>query len=515
MTESGQERVLEFLGQAESYGLAVSEKILRIDTHISAVFLAGDKAYKLKKAVRLPFLDFSTLESRKRYCEAELTVNRRTAPDLYLCVAPVLMNERGALALAGEGRPVDWLVVMKRFDQDERLDRLLAQGLLDRHAAMDLAEAVAAFHKSAPPTPSFGGVDGLARVIATNDATFAKTDLDRADTLRLTRDSQERLRLAQPTLTARREKGFVRRVHGDLHLGNVFRHEGKPVLFDAIEFNDDFACVDTLFDFSFLLMDFEHAGFKSLASVLFNHYLPFADEWAGGETGGLAALPLFLSLRAAIRAHVLATRARQEGGQSGGARDLGDARFYLEQALHYLDPPPPRLCAVGGLSGSGKSRLARELAPYLGASPGALVLRSDVIRKRLCHKEMFEPLPPDAYGVEMTIRTFDKMFDEAEAALKAGHSVICDAVFARHEQRAQLRDVAARSGVAFTAAWAEAAPEILKQRIVSRQRNASDATPQVLDMQLGYDLGAMDWPKIDTSGAKEESFGQARKTLRI
>lgn len=514
MTADSQAPVLDFLSKPESYGLAAGQAVERIDTHISAVFLAGDKAYKLKKAVCLPFLDFQKVESRKRYCEAELAVNRRTAPDLYLGVVPVLQDAAGRLSLDGQGQPVDWLVVMQRFDQEERLDRLLAAGELDRHAMMDLAEAVARFHLSAEAAPAFGGAAGLRHVIETNDATFAQTALDRDATRQLTRHSLERLAQIAPILAARQRGGYVRRVHGDLHLGNVFRHQGKPVLFDAIEFNDDFASVDTLFDLSFLLMDIDHAGYKGLGSVLFNHYLPFANEWAGGETGGLAALPLFLSLRAAIRAHVMATRAAQAETGKGG-RDLKNAEFYLEQALHYLDPPPPRLSAVGGLSGSGKSRLARELAPFLGAAPGALVLRSDVIRKRLCGVSMFDKLAADAYGAEVTIRTFDKLFDEAEAALKAGHSVILDAVFAREEQRARIRDLAARLRVPLTAAWAYAPPDVLKERIESRMRNASDATPEVLDMQLSYDLGAMDWPKIDTSGDKDAVFLTARKVLRI
>ncbi|MBF0268200.1 MAG: AAA family ATPase [Alphaproteobacteria bacterium] len=509
-----QEEVLSFLADPASYGLAAGEKIERIDTHISAVFLAGDKAYKLKKAVKLPFLDFSTLEARQTFCRAELTVNRRTAPDLYLGVEPLVRRADGTLGFGGEGEVADWLVVMKRFDQEERLDRLSAMGELDRHAMMELAEVVADFHVKAPHRSDYGGVAGLAHVIGTNDSTFAETDLPRDCTLRLTQHSMERLSECAEILEARRQQGYVRRVHGDLHLGNVFRHQGKPVLFDAIEFNEDFACVDTLFDLAFLLMDLDHGGYRSLGSVLFNHYLPFAGEWAGGEAGGLKALPLFLSLRAAIRAHVLATRARQASGAEA-ERALKEATMYLDAALDYLDPPPPRLCAIGGLSGSGKSRLARDLARYLGAAPGALVLRSDVIRKRLLGKTMFERLVPEAYGAEMTIRTFDTLFQEAEAALKAGHSVICDAVFARPEQRKQAQDLALRLKVPFTAGWADAPPEILRKRVAERKRNASDATEPVLEMQFGYDLSALDWAKIDTSGSKDESFRLARRVLRI
>ncbi|MBF0354692.1 MAG: AAA family ATPase [Alphaproteobacteria bacterium] len=510
-----QKALLDFLGRPESYGLDSNEQVVRIDTHISAVFLAGDRAYKLKKAVKLPFLDFSSLASREKFCQAELAVNRRTAPDLYLEVAPVYLGAAGDFSLGRPGEIVDWLVVMRRFDQEERLDRLFARGALDRHAVTDLAEVVAEFHVKADVMPAFGGRAGLAHVIATNDATFALTALPRERTLLLKARSEAWLEKATPMLEARRSGGFVRHVHGDLHLGNVFRHEGKPVLFDAIDFNEEFASVDTLFDLAFLLMDLDHGGHRGLASALFNHYLPFAGEWAGGKTGGLLALPLFLSLRAAIRSHVEATRAAQCDEPNEAALRLSESKRYLEEALDYLDPPPPRLIAVGGLSGCGKSRLARELAPFLGAAPGALVLRSDVIRKRLMGKSMFERLAPEAYGAEMTIRTFEALFAEARAALEAGHSVIADAVFARPEQRERLPALAASCGVPFDAAWVEAPPAVLMERVRTRSRNASDATPQVLEMQHGYELGGLDWPRIDSSGTKEDTLALAQKVLRI
>ncbi|TAN46495.1 MAG: hypothetical protein EPN26_15100, partial [Rhodospirillales bacterium] len=229
-----QKDVLRFLERPKSYGLAEAEVVERIDTHISAVFLAGGMAYKLKKAVKLPFLDFTELAAREKFCRAELAVNRRTAPDLYLKVAPILRSKDGALSLTGEGQVADWLVVMKRFDQEERLDRLFARGELDRHGVTDLAEAVAALHVMAEPMPAYGGRAGLAHVIAGNDATFAETALPRDRTLLLKDRLTTWLDKTTPVLEARRLQGFVKRVHGDLHLGNVFRHQGKPILFDAI-----------------------------------------------------------------------------------------------------------------------------------------------------------------------------------------------------------------------------------------------------------------------------------------
>lgn len=500
-----------FLSQPETYGPTVT-KVERVDTHISSVFLAGDRAFKLKRAVTLPFLDFASLEQRRAACEAEVALNRRTAPNLYRGLATVTRWPDGRLELGDGPEVVEWLVAMNRFHQDTLFDRLAAADKLTRDHMLDLAEAIAAFHRAAEHRSQHGGRGGMAWTIANNrdsqqpyvPEVFAADELDR-----LAADSGAELEAVAGLLEERRYQGFVRLCHGDLHLRNICLYDGRPTLFDAIEFSDAIASIDVWYDVAFLLMDLDSRGLRRWASVAFNHY-----QQITGDLGALRALPLFLSCRAGIRAHVAANIAAQkQDAEAAPWRE--EARKYLAAAFAYLKPPPPRLVAVGGLSGSGKSRMGRDLAPYLGGCPGAAVIRSDVLRKRLMGVDPGERLDQDGYTAQMTERTYQHLYDETAAALAAGHSVVADAVFARPEQRAAIEAVARRQGVPFDGLWLEAAPEIMMERIRSRRRNASDATTEVLRQQLDYDLGALSWRRIDTGRAKSDSLATVRGLLGV
>lgn len=495
--DTSQAAVLALLGDPATHGGAA---VRRIDTHISSIFLAGERAWKLKKAVTLPFLDFSTLESRRRACEAEIAVNRTAAADLYLGVVPVTRGADGVLTLGGSGEAVEWLVAMRRFDEDTLFDRLAASGTLDRRLLDALIEAVAAAHRAAPPVFDKGGAAGLAWTIDTNRASMlaAPVPLPQAAVDRLAAESHAWLERSTPLLEARRERGLVRRCHGDLHLGNICLFGGRPTLFDAIEFSDDIATVDVFYDLAFLLMDLDRRAGRAAAAAAMNHYLDLT-----GDYEAVAALPLMLSLRAGVRAHVTATMGRTT-----------EAESILAAAQAYLHPPPPRLVAVGGLSGSGKSRLSRRLAPFL-AAPGAVVVRSDAIRKQLLGCPLLEKLGPEGYTAEATARTFRALFETAAALLAAGQAVIADAVFARPEQRAAIAAVAAATGVRFDGLWLEAPPDIAAKRVAGRVGNASDATVEVLKKQLGYDVGAVDWTRLDTGGQRPEVLVAARRVLGV
>ncbi len=510
---SSQTEVMALLADPATHGGAAVE---RLDTHISAVFLAGDRAYKLKKAVRLPFLDFSTLAARQAACRAELEVNRRAAPGLYLEVAPVTRRPDGGLALGGaseggDGEAVDYVVVMRRFDSDGLFDRLVARGAVERSLVQRLIDAVAAFHRTAPVRRDRGGAAGLDWVITTNAASMAPqvpAILPAEGVARLEAESRQALSRLAPLLDQRRADGLVRRCHGDLHLGNICLFEGRPTLFDAIEFSDDIACIDVFYDLAFLLMDLEVRGSRPLASLAFNHALDVT-----GDYPAVAALPLFLSLRAGVRALVAATIA---AGAAGPARQAkaAEARTYLEAALGYLHPPPPRRVAVGGLSGSGKSRMGRDLAPLLGV-PGAAVVRTDALRKQMLGVGLEHRLGPEGYTAEVTARTYRALLDTVGQVLRAGHAVIADAVFARPDQRAAIEAVANAAGVPFAGLWLEVPPEVAAERIRGRVANASDATVAVLEAQLGYDLGPIGWPRIDTSGSKAQAFAAGRAAIGV
>lgn len=496
MIVEDQGEIIAFLSRPEAYGGAVS-RVERMDTHISAIFLVGERAYKLKRAVRFPYLDFSTAARRRQACEAEVRLNRRTAPGLYLGVAAVTRGADGGLALAGPGRPVDaavdWLVVMARFDQDTLFDRMAERGTLKESLMVDLAEAIARFHAEAEPRLDLGGKAGMSAVLESNAEAFAEAGpraFDQGQAARLEAAMRAALERHGELLETRRADGLVCHCHGDLHLRNICLIDGRPTLFDAIEFSEAIACIDVFYDLAFLLMDLEHWDLRALASMVLNRYLELT-----GDFGGLAALPLFLSCRAAIRSHVSAAAAVGER--------MPEARAYLDMALDFLAPPPPRLIALGGLSGTGKSTLARGLAPTVGAAPGAVVVRSDVLRKELMGVDTFTKLGPKAYRAGVTRRVYETLYRRAALALEAGHAVIADAVFARRGQRDAIAAVAGELGVPFQGLWLEAPVEVMERRLASRGKDASDATVSILRRQLAYRPGSTGWTRVDASGGTQ------------
>ncbi|HEV8679965.1 MAG TPA: phosphotransferase, partial [Stellaceae bacterium] len=390
--DDAQQGVIAFLRDPASYPPG-SGPIEVIETHASLVFLAGNYAYKLKRAVKYPYLDFSTAALRQAAGAAELRLNRRTAPQLYLEVRAVSRKPDGSLAWGrpeGGGDPVDFVVVMRRFEQSDLLEKVAQAGALSPSLLYALTTHIASFHAKAERRPERGGAAAMAELVSTNiaclrdcrSAGFAAAQIDRiADGMRA-----ELARLGG-LIDERRAAGEVRRVHGDLHLRNICLVDGKPVLFDCIEFSEDIATVDVLYDLAFLLMDLEHRGERGGANLVFNRYLDLTEE-----DDGIALMPLFLSLRAVIRAHVTATMAEHGWGAGDPAAAFAEARRYLDDAMAALAPRPPRLVAIGGLSGSGKSSLAAGLAAELGRRPGARVLRSDVLRKLRLGAEPESPL---------------------------------------------------------------------------------------------------------------------------
>ncbi|MGZ8409639.1 MAG: bifunctional aminoglycoside phosphotransferase/ATP-binding protein [Hyphomicrobium sp.] len=513
MIVEDQIEVIEFLSRPESYRTVASfaDNVERIDTHASIVFLNSDRAYKLKRAVKFPYLDFSTRDLRRRYCEAEVRINRRTAPHIYLGVRCITRAAGGALRLNGEGEPVDWVVEMVRFDEETLFDRLAKKGVLDRFAMEDLADTIARFHSEAERHPESGGRSLVAKVIESNTRSFAEAGpriFEDEKVRSLTEISWRALAKAEDLLEERRRDGFVRHCHGDLHLRNIFLYKGQATLFDAIEFRADLAQIDVLYDVAFLVMDLDHRSLRPLASIVLNRYL---DNTA--DAGGLGTLPLFLSLRAAIRSHITAVAAACQSAPDKANLLQHEARSYLDRAIHYLMPRPRRLIAIGGLSGSGKSRLARWLAPHVGAPPGARVVRTDSTRKRLAGIALGSRLGSRGYSSEMNKRTYQAVFDECAQVLAAGQSAIADAVFADPEERKAIERVAAKAGVPFHGMWLETSPEIMQERVTRRARNVSDANAWVVRLQLQYDPGELTWTRLDSSGSRDETMAAALQIL--
>lgn len=511
-----QSDVTAFLADPATHG---GMPVGRIDTYAALVFLAGDTVYKVKRAVRFSYMDFSTLEKRKAACCAELALNRRTAPDIYLRVAAITREADGELALDGAGEPTEWAVVMRRFDQDLLFDRMASRGALTVAHVQGAVTALTRLQRAADiacgPPGDVGDGFGLAGTIAQIVGELGeRPDLIAVDALIGFGDAlAAALAAIEPLLERRRGDGLVRRGHGDLHLGNLCLFEGRATLFDCIEFNDAIATVDVLYDMAFLLMDLEHSGLRSLANAALNAYVPVAPGGAAKTLEALAALPLMLALRAGIRAMVSAKSAPRQGDPGRRATMETAARSYFDLAEAFLAPEPPRLVAVGGLSGSGKSTLARALAPGLGRASGAIHLRSDAIRKELYGVAETDRLPESAYTAAVSDRVYAEMFARTRLALSAGQAVIVDGVNADPAGRSELRALAAGARSPFTGLWLEAPAGTLKARVTTRHGDASDADAAIVARQLDMDVGPLDWHRIDGAAGAESVLDVARRLL--
>jgi len=509
MITEDQSSVIAFLGSPVAHAGATVE---RIDTHASMVFLAGDRAWKLKRAVRYDYLDYSTADRRRAMCESEVRINRRTAPALYRGVAAVTRQADGRLAIGGDGTPVDWLVEMTRFDQSGLFNRLAEVGLLPLHLMGPLADAVATFHRTADSRESYGGWDAMRRIIDSNAAGFQHDGagvLDPVRCARLTNRARFVLDCSGVLLDQRRDAGLVRHCHGDLHLRNIVLLDGQPTLFDAIEFDDAISSIDVLYDLAFLLMDLWRLGLPHHANVVWNRYL--ADT---GDLDGLRLMPVFLSCRAAVMAKTTATAANLQTntGRRLELQALANDCFAIAEAA--LEPPAPRLIAVGGLSGSGKSTLAMDLAPSIGAVPGAIVIRSDEIRKKLCGMKPLDRLGPEGYTDEVSRQVYATLMEQADKVVRGGYTAIADAVFAEAGHRDAVQHVAATAGVPFVGLWLEAPESVLISRVAGRRRDASDAGFEVIRRQLAYRLDGLRWHHLDAAGTRQQVCDTAGALLR-
>lgn len=498
-------------------GVVDSGPVEHIETHIAHVFVGANRAVKIKRAIRLPFLDFSSLEKRRLACLREIEVNEPMAPDLYRGVVAVTQKDDGSLALGGPGPAVEWAVEMRAFKQEWLLSRRAAAGTLDEEVLKATADRVVEMHRSAAVA---GGTDAPAKVrsIISDIAAACRScsgwpDPSRIETWRDLADNA--VSANEALLRERAARGKVRRCHGDLHLANIVMWHGRPTPFDAIEFSDEIATIDILYDLAFLLMDLEHRVGRSAANIVLNRYC-----WRTGnedEISGLALLGPFMSLRAAVRAMVAAerhaiARDRSKSREDGSAVEAAE---YLERAIGYLQPVPVRLIAIGGLSGTGKSTLARALAPLTADPAGALHLRSDLERKALAGVDETARLPAASYTSAASAEVYARLLRRARHSIAAGHSTIIDAVFGTEAERKAAEQIACDAGVAFEGVWLEASPSVMRNRVGQRQGDASDATPEVVDLQLGRDPGSISWRRTSADQKPDDTLKAARAALLL
>ncbi|MCX7251564.1 MAG: AAA family ATPase [Burkholderiales bacterium] len=445
---------------------------VRIDTHISTVWLAGDYAYKLKKPVKLPFLDFSTLALRRHFLAQELRLNRRTAPDLYLDLLPVT-GGASVPVLGGAGEPIEWVLRMRRFSAGALLSELAASGRLQSGHIDALAEHVAEFHRRLPAlAPADAPIkDVVAWTCESLDE--AESNPGRPPAVDQARVQALRERLlallaAQAGWRARRlQGGFLRECHGDLHLGNLVLWRDAVVAFDAIEFEPALRCIDLINDLAFAFMDLLAWGQVELAWRLVNGYVE-----RSGDFDGLTGLRAFAAYRALVRAKVALLSGQPEGF----------LRYWPLAEMLAADPAPPRLLLVMGLSGAGKSTLAALLAEQ----SGAIRLRSDVERKRLHGLAATERPTPglDLYGAAATLATYARLVELADGLLAAGHSVVVDAALLRQSERTALRQLARRHHAPCQLVECRADPALMEHRLQERAAAGTDASDAGIEVLL-------------------------------
>jgi hypothetical protein len=479
----------EALLRPEAYPHSTGAEIQVVETHISWIFLTGRFAYKLKKPVNLGFLDFSTIELRHRYCLEELRLNRRLCPELYLDVLPVVAMG-SSFRIGAEGPVIDYVVRMVQFDRSFELDRLLQADRLGIEEIDRIVELIVEFHTSAPPAPQdapFGKPDVLIMPMLENFESLSRSggsgwESEIAETIRSwTIEAHRRL---IPVLRTRKEKGFIRECHGDMHTGNMVLWNGRIMIFDCIEFNSRLSVIDVMSDAAFLFMDLDHSGHKPLAWRFLNLYLS-----GTGDYEGLRLLRFYSVYRAMVRAKVTAIRCDQEGDANRKVAISEQHRTYLALALRYTTLKRPLLVITHGLSGSGKSMHSSQLSGLAGM----VHIRSDVERKRLFGIGQLSRSADtgiDIYSSEATEKTYGVMINAARAAIEAGWPVIVDATFLKRTQREMFIMLAESLCCRCRILDFLAPVEVLKQRVSVRYEKADDASEadsRVLELQMRSD----------------------------
>jgi aminoglycoside phosphotransferase family enzyme/gluconate kinase len=466
------------------------ETVELIETHISWVLLTGNAAYKIKKPVDFGFLDFSTLEQRKHCCEEEIRLNRRFAPDIYQRVVAIT-GPLESPQLNGDGEVLEYAVQMQQFEADQTLDKIAGESGLDNTLLSDIARKLALFHRSleteaATPAPEgeapYGSPETVWAAVQQNfdqirPLLCQSIAIEQLDQIEAWASRQfDKLELL---IRARRATGFVRDCHGDMHLRNMALHQGEVIFFDCIEFNPGFRVIDTVSELAFLIMDLQAKQLGPQANRLLNTYLQYSGDFAG-----LALLPFYCSYRAMVRAKVaLLQVADLPAQQIADHPDYADFISYLELANSYCEQPQRFLAITHGVSGTGKSTVAAELASQCQA----IQLRSDVERKRLFGLDPQERSDKSIYSADASQQTFGRLEELVEEVIGAGLPCVVDATFLQASRRDQFRQLAGRLAIPFFVLDCQAPLSVIEQRIENRNSlgtDASEATTKVMHDQL-------------------------------
>ncbi len=482
MTPANLPVLIQQMLQPGFYPHPVTEPIELIQTHISYVLLTGDYAYKLKKAVNFGFLDFSTLEKRKHFCQEELRLNQRGAAELYLEVLPITSAD-GQYHLAGTGKTVEYALKMRQFPQDLLLSTLFDQGKLTEADLENLGKVVAQYHAKSTTTNdyirSFGEVP---QVRAAIDENYQQTEKyiggpQTQQQFQETKKYTDNFFLEHPELfTSRIENNYIRECHGDLHLRNIALWHDQMVLFDCIEFNEPFRFVDVMYDVAFTVMDLEARNSPNLANVFLNTYVEQTGDWEG-----LQLLPLYLSRQAYVRAKVTSFLLDDPNiPETVKAEAAKTAAAYYRQAWEYTKSKSGKLILMSGLSGSGKSTTAK----YLARKFAAIHIRSDAVRKHLGGISVWERGGDDLYTPEMTQKTYGRLLDLGIMLARQGFNVILDAKYDKQNLRQNAIGEAEKYQIPLEIIYCTAPLAVVQERLVQRTGDIADATVDLLTSQL-------------------------------
>lgn len=500
-----QKEIIEALSNPKLYSRKWRVKDVKIrQSHIAILFLVGDYALKLKRAVLLPNIDFSTSEKRRLACVQEMKRSTVYAPHLVLGIRSIRRLPNGRICIGGRaGEEVDTVLVMRRISDHAILEQMLPSPDFDRFEVMDLAEQLAELHMKAKTFRSKWGMDDIQKTILDTErvlSCFCPDIFNKQKLNTLMRSSMENLAKNARLVALRQKSGHVRKCHGDLLLCNIAYENGKFLFFSPIEYSNTMGCIDTLYDLAFLMMDFEVRGMRRLANMLFNHYMAYMND-----IGGYPLLPLYQSMRAATRAAVCAKKSTILTGFEK-QQAIQNARDYFKLSYHFMSPSQPALIACGGLSGSGKSRVAREIGGLMNPAPGAVILRDDVVKKQIngCPiNEHFDPVC-DTPVVERVV--YDVLRQQARTALESGSCVIVDALFYDEKERFAIEELAKGMNIPFIGIWMDAPLSVRAERVHLRKRNPSDVISQEeLEQQLSLKTGEIHWNQVSTNKTREEA----------
>ena len=483
--------VLQSMLHPGFYPHPVTEPIQLVQTHVSYVLLTGDWVYKVKKAVDFGFLDYSTLERRKMFCDREIELNQRGVEGLYVGVVPITRGKNdGSYALGGGGEPVEYAVKMHQFPQEDLFSARFEAGDLPSDRIVELAKRVAEFHLSAPTNETIRSYGTADQVRFALDQNFEQTrsyiggpqtqgqyDATQAWTNAFFANNGE-------LLQSRVDNHWIRNGHGDLHLGNICLWQDKVALFDCIEFNEPFRFVDVMYDVAFTVMDLDHRGRSDLANLFINTYVERTGDWEG-----LGVLPLYLCRQAYVRAKVTSFLLDDMGvPESDRQAASKTAAAYYKQAYNYTTATTGKLMLMSGVSGSGKSTIAKQLAAHYAQEHGqaqkTIIIRSDAVRKHLGNVPLDDRGPDSLYTAEMSTQTYQRLQNLGLSLASQGYRVILDAKYDRQSLRQAAIIAAQHSGLEVQIVACTAPEDILRQRLRHRTGDIADATVDLLDRQL-------------------------------